>query len=392
MTNRVLLGALGSILASACGEQSSAGSDGTPAPETGAGEERVLRVVVTSPEPAEGEQRVVLPGTLEPQESAALHARITGYLGEVAVDIGDVVEEGAVLARIVVPEVRAELARARAEVEAVRAEIARSEGRLELARVTRDRLERLRGRDPGAIPQQDLDEARANVTIGEAELALARNDVQVAEAELQRLVTMSGFATVRAPFAGRITCRVLHPGALVKEGTNSGAEPIVEIARTDPLRLAFDVPEPMVARVREGHAARVSFDAFPGRELELDVARVSGALDERTRSMRAEIELPNPEGEYRPGMYAAVHLGAVTHAGAVVLPSRAVRGRGRERHVLVAEDGVLTERPVAVASDDGRQAIIVAGVDTEDLVMIAGSPIAGDGSRVEPVVEGESEP
>lgn len=343
------------------------------AADTGAQTRPPVRVVVSVPTPAEGAQELALPGTIEAWETAPLFARVTGYLTAVSVDIGDQVNSGAELARIVVPEMQAQLSSAGSRV-------AQEQAELELARLTRTRLQNLREANPEAIPQQDVDVAAAKEQIREAQ-------VGVAQAEQQRLRTLSGFGRLRAPFAGRITKRVLDPGALAREGTTSGAMPIVEIARTDKLRLAFDVPEPMAPHVAVGATVRVRLDAFPGSDIEATVTRLAGALDPSTRSMRAEIDLENEEGRVRPGMYASVRLQAEMNNGALSIPSRAVRGRGSERYALVARGGVLERVPVVVASDDGRRAVIARGLGAEDRVVVAGSPLAREGAACEAVEE-----
>lgn len=332
-----------------------------------------LRVLVERPLEADGNQDLVLPGTVEPWEKAALFSRVTGYLERVAVDIGEKVQKGAEIARIVAPEMRAEL-------RSTEARVVQEQAELELARLTRSRLQNLRQANPEAIPQQDVDVAAAKEHIEAAQ-------VGVVEAERDRLRVLMGYARMRAPFAGRVTKRLLHPGALVREGAASGTQPIVELVRTDRLRLSFNLPEPVTPRVRAGAAVKLRFDAFPGREVEATVSRVSGALDESTRSMRAEIDLTNRKNRYWPGMYASVRLSAQAIEGALSVASRAVRGQGSERYCLVAREGVLHRVPVVVASDDGRHALIAQGLTVDDKVMVAGSPLAREGNQVEAVRE-----
>jgi len=347
-----------------------------------------LRVVVERPGPADAELSMVLPGSLEAWEMAQLYARVTGYLEKVAVDIGDEVGAGDELARIVVPEMAADLERADADVASARADVERQQAEFELAEITGERLSALRRREKAAVPQQDVDAAAANARVEQARLAAARAHLDAARAERARLEALSNFAGLRAPFAGRITRRVLHAGALAREGTSSDAEPVVEIARTDRLRLVFMVPEPMVPHVRTGQAVHVRLDAFPAEDIEATIARTAGALDPATRSMRAEVDLENTDGKLRPGMYAAVDLTVEVDRAGSTVASRAVRGRGGERFVLVVRDGVLHRQPVTVAADDGRRAVIAAGVGADDVVMVAGSPLAAEGSAVEPVEAG----
>ncbi len=335
---------------------------------------QVMRVVVAAPAPIEGEQTVELPATLEPWEDALLFARVTGYLQSVSVDIGSEIKAGDVLATIVVPEMDAQLQSAQAQLDQERAEV-------ELASMVEKRLRDLRKANKEAIPQQDVDNAAAKRRVEEAQVDLAR-------AEVKRLKTLSSFARLRAPFDGRVTQRILHPGALVREGTTPGARPIVEVVRTQPLRLVLQIPEPLVPSVMVGSELDVRLDAFPGREFEGTIARLSSALDEQTRAMRAEVDFENEEGTFRPGMYGEVHLRVRVPDGLLSIPSRAVRGQGEERYVLVARDGFLHKRAIVVASDDGRRAVVATGLSTDALVMVAGSPLAREGSRCEPIVEG----
>lgn len=333
-----------------------------------------LRVVVERPTPVEGEQTVELPGTLEPWEDALLYARVTGYLKSVSVDIGSVVKAGEVLATIVVPEMDAQLQSAQAQLEQELAEV-------ELASMVEKRLQDLRKANQEAIPQQDVDNAAAKRRVEDAQADLAR-------AEVRRLRTLASFAKLRAPFDGRVTKRILHPGALVREGTTPGAKPIVEVARTNPLRLVLQIPEPLVPSVAVGSELVVHLDAFPGREFEDTIARVSDALDERTRSMRVEVDFENEDQTFRPGMYGKVYLRVDIPEGLLTIPSKAVRGQGGDRYVLVARDGVLHSQPIVVASDDGRRAVVAKGLSTDALVMVAGSPLARDGSPCEPIEKG----
>jgi len=330
-------------------------------------EEAPIRVVVESPQEATKAHELVLPGSVEPWETAPLYGRVTGYLDEVRVDIGDEVEAGEHLASIVVPEMRA-------DIDAAVARVAQEKAERELARLTHERLGRLREVNAAAIPRQDVDVAAAQLLVEEAQ-------VGVAEAALARLEAMRTLSRLRAPFTGRITARILDPGALVREGNSPGAEPVVEIARTDRLRLVFEVPEPLNPHLQRGMPAKVRFDAFPAQEVPTVVSRFAGALDPATRSMRAEIDLEDAGGRYRPGMYAAVQIEVASPGSALTVSSRAVRGHGRDRFVLVADGEVLRRRAVKVSADDGRRATIAEGLAGGDLVMIAGSPLARDGSR-----------
>jgi len=349
--------------------------------------DRGIRVVVAKPSPVTEHETIVLPGTLEPFESARLFARATGYLSEVTVDIGAVVTKGQPLAHIVMPDVTARTGIARAQRAAAAAAVVRTKSELSLAKITHERRRALRQKNPGAISQQDVDMAAGKWRIKQTEVKLAQARLMVATAKLNELYTLSKFGVIAAPFNGRITRRVLHPGALVRAGTASGARPVVYIARTNPLRLSFEVPEPLVPQVRAGQSVAVRIKAFHKREIKMTIARVAGTLDATTRSMRAEIDVPNPDQRYKPGMYASVSIEAKPPPGALRIASRAIGGSGSKRYVFVVRKGVLARVPVIVASDDGKNAFVVSGVSTADDVVVVGSPLARPGMRVDSVAE-----
>lgn len=363
------------MLSLGCQPKSGSGSEANPT-QTNPSPQKPIRVVVKRPKSSDGQQELVLPGTIEAWEKAALYARIDGYLQSVSVDIGDKVKSGAEIAKIIVPEMKAELRSAEAKLRQEKAEH-------ELARLTQGRLQKLRKANPEAIAQQEVDVATAKEHIESAQ-------VHVAEAERDRLRALATFASVRAPFAGQITKRNLDPGSLVRAGTSADTLPIVELMQTDRLRLVFETPEPASPWIRKGTEVKLRFDAFRSEEITAKVSRVSGALNPSSRSMRAEIDLENAEHRYEPGMYASVHLSAQMINNALSIPSPAVRGNGSERYCLVVRKNILEQVPVVVAGDDGKTALIAKGLTTKDQVMIAGSPLAQAGSSVEAVEEGGS--
>jgi RND family efflux transporter MFP subunit len=351
-------------LLAACGQ-----GDSTPASESAGN--AALKVVVQKPTASKDAKELILPGTVEAWESAVLFGRVTGYLDSVSVDIGDQVDAGTELARVIVPEMKAELSSARAH-------LAASKAGKDLARITQKRTEELHERNPEAISRQDVDEAAAKARVAGAQ-------ANVAQAELERLKTLMEFSVISAPFAGRITKRHLHPGALVTEGTSSNSAPVLEIARTDRLRIAFDIPEPAVGHIAKDANVTIMLDAYPGQTTEGKISRIAGALDPKTRAMRAEIDLENKGDKYKAGMYAKVILNLEAQPDALVIPSRAVRGQRDKRFVLVAQDGSLKRQSVVVIADDGRNSIVSQGLTLRTLVMIAGSPLATEGSEINAV-------
>ncbi len=313
-------------------------------------------------------QRLTLPGSLEPYEKSSLYARVTGYLDEIRVDIGDIVTKGQVLARLSVPEMKAMLKSAEADLLMAKADE-------KLADITFDRLAELHRTDPDAITEQDVD-------IAEAKAEVARAGVLVAEAKLEELHTLSSYATIRAPFDGVVVRRVSDTGTLITAGS-SNSPAVVEIIRFDKYRLVLNAPESIVAYVRPGLEVSFTLDAFPGRTFVGAVDRTAGALTPETRSMRVEIDLDNSTGELRAGMYATVEveLGDLTEV--LTLPAAAVRIDDGVTIVYAVVDGVLRKIPISIIKDDGRIVVVKGDMNSDTPVVLAGSNLLQEGDRVQ---------
>lgn len=328
------------------------------------------------------DQRVRLAGSLEPFERVALHARVTGYLEELRVDIGSRVEAGEVLARLAIPEMEAELSRSRAEIPAARARLDRARAQAELAEVTAKRLRELQASEPGAVMAQDVDVAEAERKVAQSEVAVAQADLERTRAHLAELEAMARYAEIRAPFAGVVTERHVHPGALVVAGDESNAEPVLSIARTDRLRLTVPVPESLARECQTGLGLAFGIDTFPGRVFRARVSRVASALDPQTRMMRTEADVENDDGMLSPGMYARVDLDLGGLPKATALPASAVRGGTSAPFVFAVEEGKLRRVGVEVLKDDGATVVVSSDLAANVPVVVAGASRLEEGQRV----------
>jgi multidrug resistance efflux pump len=314
-----------------------------------------------------------LPGQVEAAEQTKLHAKVAGFIEKVHVDIGDRVKKGQVLAELSVPEIEAELrqkealiAQAEAEVELARralqvaaaslvlstAQVQETESaskraqahyerlKTEYARVERmwqnkvidkqvldEKLHELEAAKAGlaeaeakvktANAAQEGSRARREMVQAEEKVALARREV--AKADAQRVEAILQYAKVRAPFVGLVAWRTVNTGDFAGPGDGSKSEPLFVLVRTDSVRVAVDIPEATVPFVTTGMRVLVRFPAFKGKEVQATVSRLAGALDPGRRTLRAEIDLPNPESKVLPGMFAVV---AIPGAGPVDKPEK----------------------------------------------------------------------
>lgn len=304
---------------------------------------------------------VRLPGTLEPFEQVDLPARVDGYVARLLVDLGDRVDEGALLAEIDVPERIGEIARAEADVARCRAEAGYRATLLAQAQAARKA-------DPGAVSARDL--ARL-----EGEHAVASAAVDVAVAELTRLRSLEALQQVRAPFAGRVVARHVAPGALV--GSAAGAAVLFTIAQTDRLRCRVDVPELDAASLEVGRPVRVLVRAVR-RRIDATVSRMAGRIDAASRTLRIEIDVANAEeaGAVKAGAFADVEVTVDVRDAGLAVPPSAVVGTTDAPAVFVAvgEGGAglrWERRPVRIGlrGDSGYE--ILEGLAAGERVAIA---------------------
>jgi RND family efflux transporter MFP subunit len=295
------------------------------------------------------------PGTAEAFYEADLGAKVSGYVGELDVDIGARVKKGQVLARITVPELVQARKGAAAEVAALDSEYHRIATLAERNSVTQKTLTEAKSR---------LDTARAKQAEVEARMA---------------------YATIEAPFDGIVTSRAIDPGDMVFEASSPKGSntPLLQVAEVDVIRVKTYVPERESAWLDVGDPATVAFDALAGRTFEGRVSRAAEALDPATRTMLVEIDLPNTDGRIRPGYYAQTRITLEKRGKALALPSSAVRLDGDSPFVFVVVSGDTVRRtPVGIGLDSQGFTEIVNGLAGGERVVADGAGALADGSSV----------
>lgn len=288
---------------------------------------------------------------IRPLQEATLNAKVAGYLKSLPVDKGDVVKAGQVLAEIEVPELLADEAQYEAESE--------------VARTSYERMSRARDRAPDLVVPQTLDELRGRW--------------EVARAKLQHTRTMLAYARLTAPFGGVITERFVDPGAFIPAATASSAQAsaIVTLMDASRLRVQVFVPEAEVRFVHDGLPVEVIADGLPDRRFSGTVTRSSYALDEATKTMLVEIEVPNDGGALRPGMYATVSLQVETHDGALLLPAAAIANEKSGAFVYRIVGDKVEKTAVQLGFRNASTLEITGGLDPDQAVALTkGAPLA----------------
>jgi membrane fusion protein (multidrug efflux system) len=300
---------------------------------------------------------VTLPGEIKPYQQATLYAKVAGYLKTIGVDKGDRVKEGALLAELEVPELLADRAQYQAEVE--------------VADIDYKRLSESQKKAPDLVIPQTVDDAR-----GKSEIA---------KASLDRTETLLRYTRISAPFSGIITHRFVDPGAFIPAATSGGTPQnaaIVTLMDFDRIRLQVAVPELEASLVAVEQPIKLTVEGLPGKNFEGKVTRFSYALDEASKTMLAEIELPNPTHELRPGMYATVKIGIEHKNDALLVPANVVVMEKAGASVFILVENKAKKTRVQTGFNDGTQVEITSGLEPDQKVIVPGRAALADGQPV----------
>jgi RND family efflux transporter MFP subunit len=335
----------------------------------GTGKAEVHTVAVARADRTRLSNSMTLQGEFYPFQDVMIHAKVSGYVNPIRVDIGDRVKAGELLATLEVPELKDQL-------EGADASARRAEAEHAIAHLNHQRLVDVNKSQPNLVAQQDLDDAEAKDSATEAAQATAH-------AEADRFRTLADYTRVQAPFDGVITKRFVDNGTLVEAGTSSNTGPVVELAQNDLLRLRFPVPEAETPLVRVGGDVGISVGAlhraFTGR-----IARDSWDIDRSTRTMIVEVDVPNPEGAFKAGMYASVTLSVQDAAGVLAVPLQALSSGDAPTVLVVRSDNTVEERAVVVGMRTASLAEIRSGLSEGDLVVVGDRSGLAPGTAVSP--------
>jgi membrane fusion protein (multidrug efflux system) len=314
-----------------------------------------IEVVTTAAGPKE---RVIkLLGDVRSGATTSLYGKVSGYLKTMHVDKGDKVEAGQLVAEIESPELEQQYAAASADFVNKQRNLARIRGLYE----------------------------KGNAT--QVAMYQAETDSSVAENNVAVLGTMKAYQTVRAPFAGRVTARFMDPGMLVTNAQNSftNAMPMLTISDDTKIRVYAYLQQADATFVNVGDVAEVSNPSNPARKKAASITRMTGELEQRTRTMLIEIHLDNADNFVVPGSFAQLTL-RVPIRSFPQIPVTALLTRGNENVVAVLDNDTVKFRTVKVASTDGSVVSLADGLAPGEKIAINVPDEVTNGSRVQPVI------
>lgn len=341
-----LVGAAAVVL-SGCGQSGGASNTAPPPPNV-----QTVRV-------KQGEivRTLTLPGNVRAYQEATLYAKVAGYLKSIAVDKGDWVKANDVLAEIEAPEMLADLGKFKAE--------------LAVAEVDVKRVQEAVAKAPDLVMPQTVDAAKGKF--------------EIAKANLERIQTLLGYSKIIAPFDGVITRRWVDPGAFIPSATSGSAAKnaaVVTLMDFRRVRVEVAIPQSDAPLVKTGLPVQVSVEELPGRPFEGQITRFAYALDESTKTMMTEIEIPNPELALRPGMYANCRIALEKKTNALLLPAETLVTEKKKNFVFCMRDGKAARVPVKIGFDDGVSVEVLEGLKLNESVIAAGKQAITDGQSV----------
>ncbi len=342
-------------------------------------------VAVTRVTRADLTENLVVEAEFRPYQEVAVHAKVAGFLEKMLVDIGDRVEEHALVATLEIPESQDDLDHAQAVKSRCQQQIKRAQAECEEASLEYTRLQAVAQSQPGLLAQQELDGARIKQAKAEASLAAAEQELRVAETDVHRLETMLAYTQISVPFAGVITKRYADHGALIQAGTSSNALPVVRLSELQRLRMVFPVTVSYAARVKVGDPVDVQIPAL-GKQLTVKVSRITHKVETATRTMEAEADVENPDLAILPGMYATATITLEERKQVLALAVQAVTDRAASTVYRVGSDQKLEECRVRLGLETPYQVEVLEGLNENDLVVFGSRAQLRVGQQVEPKV------
>jgi RND family efflux transporter MFP subunit len=343
-------------------------------------EDFVPKLRVATIKPSDPIAVVTLPATTAAFAQANIFARASGYIDKRNVDIGDTVKAGELLAHITAPEIEHQIAQAQASVGQSQAALQQAQANAELADVTwgRDKPLVAEGwvtKQQGTIDEQTLQAQQAAVGVAQSNLAAQ-------QAQLKVLQQQQDYQSVVAPFDGVITQRNIDVGSLVQADSTSGTF-MYTIMQSSVIRTQVHVPQDEAFGLEPGVAAKIRVPEIPGREFPGKVTRVADALEPNTRTLLAEIDVPNPDGALSPGIYCTVELDIPRKVPSLNIPADAVVFNADGLRVAVLDNGVAHFHKITVTRDLGTAVEVSDGVKEGDRVILNPPVDLAEGSKVE---------
>ena len=330
------------------------------------GESAEVLVTVSAAVTGTVESKISLTGDIEPQYQVVVYSRVSGEVEKLAVDVGDSVEKGGIIAQIEKEKLVLQVERLDASLESAE---------INLKKLCRD-YERMKSLfEKNAISQQKMDNIdtvykSAQAQVKELKAALALAGIQLKD------------STITAPIKGIVARKFVEEGDIVTATSQMKGTPLAAIVDMDIIKVVVNVTEGDMSAVRVGQEARVKVDACPDKVFIGRVSNISPVFDSLSRTAPVEIKIANPEHLLRPGMFARVEIITGVHENVLIVPISAIVYNEDKETLFILKGNTAGLREVKTDLSDGEIVEIVSGLSEGEKVIIDGSYGLKDGDRV----------
>ncbi len=293
---------------------------------------------------------ISVPGELLPYQQVDLYAKVNSYVKKLWVDIGSQVHQGQLLVTLEAPEINSQVAQAESHVKQMEAIYYAS-------KATYDRLYNT-SKIPGTVSQNDLEQADAKKN---SDLA----NVEAAKSSYNEMAANLNYLEIRAPFDGVISARNVNTGAYVGPG-GKGTDPLLVLQDQYRMRLVVSVPENYTGGLSDKNKVSFTVQALPNSKFTAQIKRLAGALDEKLRSERLEMDVYNTDHKLLPHMYADVNVPLPSHDSTLFVPKTAV---------VTSTEKVFV---IKIVNHRAQWVEVKKGVQTGDVMEIYGNLEKGD--------------
>lgn len=354
-------------------------------------------------------QELTLPANIEPIQEIPIYARTDGFLKRRYVNIGDKVKTNQVLLEVETPEVmqqlkeaqaehkqalsqlksaQAELAQSKASLATQKANVKKAQADLALAESQVKRYDDLAKEGAISLEQRDMkqrdvdackaliEQANANVTAAKAQMeayeeriSAARAAVESDKAKEERFKSLVSFQCIKAPCDGVITACNVDDGALITSGSSTNANVLIQMARTNTLRVYAYVPQSFYRYIHAGMPTEITVSELPGQIFSGTVTHVSGGLNQESRTLLCEVVIPNKDGKLMSGMYAQVKFSIHRDNSPVIIPSSSLVVRGDDVNVVVVEDNKARFSKIKLGRDYGKEVEVQTGLEDGQIIL-----------------------
>lgn len=347
-----------------------------------------VAVTTVAVQPVEWADTIEAPGTVRARTSALITSRAMGYVVAVGPRVGDRVTAGQTLVELDATELQTAIQAARAQLAEVRqgipeadSAIAGARAQVELAEATLRRLKDLL--DKRSVSPQEFDEAQARANVAHSGEAMARarrrqvdDKIKQVEEGVRAAEVMASYATVRAPFTGRVVARKVEPGALAAPGT-----PLLEVEQDGGWLFEAAIEESRLSLIERGQRVTVRLEAIP-QTLAGRVTEIVPSVEEASRTFLAKIDLP-AHRDLRSGLFGRASFPAGQRRSVLSVPAAAVITQGQLQSVLVADGGIARSRLVRLGAFREGRFEVLSGLQAGDRIIHPRPAALADGARVE---------